>query len=53
MYSLSFVVASRYELPISAPQTSMLFNLAGNIDSLKDLVETTLEEMLPIGSGDK
>ena len=31
-------------------QTSMLFNLAGNIDIHKDLVETTPEEMLSIGS---
>ena len=43
MYSYSFVVASRYTLPISAAQTFMLFNLARNIDSLSDLVETTPE----------
>ena len=43
MYNSSVVVASRYALPMSAPQTSMLFNLARNIDSLKDLVETTPE----------
>ena len=43
IYSFSFVVASRYALPISAPQTFMLFCLARNIDSLKDLVETTPE----------
>ena len=51
MYSFSFVVASRYALPISVPQTSMLFNLARNIDSLRDLVETTPQLMLSIGSG--
>ena len=43
MYNFSFVVAYRYALPMSASQTFMLFNLARNIDSLKDLVETTPE----------
>ena len=43
MYNFSFVLASSYALPISAPQTYMLFNLDRNIDSHKDLVETTLE----------
>ena len=33
---------------MSAPQTSMLFNLARNIDSIQDFVETTPEEMLSI-----
>ena len=44
MYSYSFIVASRYALPISAvPQTFMLFNFARNTDSLRDLAETTPE----------
>ena len=43
MYSFSVVVASRYALPITAPQTFMLFNMARNIDSLMDLVELTPE----------
>ena len=43
MYSFSFVVASRYALPISAPQISLLFSFARTIDSLRDLVETTPE----------
>ena len=43
MYNYSFVGASRYAFPMSAPQTSMLFNLARNIDSLKDLIEATPE----------
>ena len=50
MHSFSFVVASRYALPISAPQTFMLFNFA-RIDSLQDLVETTPELILSVGSG--
>ena len=48
MYSFSLVVASRHALPISAPPpppppTFLLFDLARNIDSLRDLVETTPE----------
>ena len=43
IYNFSFVVASRYALSMPAHQTFMLFNLARNIDSLKDLVETTPE----------
>ena len=43
MYNFYFVVGSSYSLPISAPRTFMLFNLDRNIDSHKDLVETTLE----------
>ena len=43
MYNFSYVVASRYGLQMSAPQTFMSFNLARNIDSLKDLVEITPE----------
>ena len=41
MYNFSFMVASGYALPMSAPQTSILFKSARNIDSLKDFVEAT------------
>ena len=44
-------IDTRYVLPISAPQTFMLFSLARNMDSLRDLVQTTSEQMLSIGSG--
>ena len=53
MYIISFVVASSYALPISAPQTCVLLNSAGKIDNPNDLVETILEYMLSIGSGVK
>ena len=43
MYSFSLVFASKYALPISAPQTSRLFSLARNITNLRDLIETTPE----------
>ena len=43
MFSFSFVVASRYALPISATQTFMLFYLDRNLISLSYLVETTPE----------
>ena len=43
MYSFSLVFASKYALPISAPQTSRLFSLARDITSLRDLMETTPE----------
>ena len=42
MYIFSFVVASSYALPIPAPQTSILFNLARKTDNV-NLVETTSE----------
>ena len=51
MYSFSLVFASKYTLPLSAPQTSRLFSLAKNMTNLRDLVETTPEYMLSIGSG--
>ena len=41
MYSFSYVEASRYALPISVAHTFMLLSLARNMDSLRDLVETT------------
>ena len=43
MYTFSLVFASKYALPISAPQTSTLLSLARNITSLRDLIETTPE----------
>ena len=43
MYSFSLVFASKYALPISAPQTSRLFSLARNMTNLRDLIETTPE----------
>ena len=43
MYSFSLVFASKYALPISAPQTSRLFSLAKNMTNLRDLIETTPE----------
>ena len=51
MYNFSFVVASRYALPISAPHTSILFSLARHMTNLKDLMETTPEYILSTGSG--
>ena len=43
MYSFSLLFASKYALPISAPQTSRLFRLAKKMTNLKDLIETTTE----------
>ena len=43
MYSFSLVFASKYALPISAPQTSRLFSLAKNMTNRRDLIETTAE----------
>ena len=43
MYRFSVVFASKYALPISAPQTSRLFSLAKNMTNLRDLIETTPE----------
>ena len=43
MYIFSLVFASKYALPISAPQTSRLFSLAKNMTNLRDLVDTTPE----------
>ena len=43
MYSFSLVFASKYALPISAPQTSRLFSLAKNMTNLRDLIETMTE----------
>ena len=51
MYSFSLVFASKYALPISAPQTSRLFSLAKNMTNLRDLIETMPEYILSIGSG--
>ena len=43
IYSFSLVFASKYALPISAPQTLRLFSLAKNMTNLMDLIETTSE----------
>ena len=43
MYNFSFVLASRYTLPISAAQAFILLSLARNMVDLRDLVETTPE----------
>ena len=43
MYSFSLVFASKYALPISAPQTSRLFSLAKNMTNLRHLIEITPE----------
>ena len=50
MYSFSLVFASKYALPISAPQTSRLFSLAKNITNLRELIEATPEKRISIGS---
>ena len=62
MYSLSLVFASKYALPISVPhhhppphphpsQTSRMFISAKNMTNLRDLIDTTPEYILSIGSG--
>ena len=51
MYSFSLVFASKYAIPISAPQTSRLFSLAKNMTNQTDRYNTRVDAFSRIWSG--